>query len=441
MSSKKPTASSRFAKPADRHSRLALEPLESRTLLSASYGGYASAMEFLPTLNLGPQHEIHYESYQTVSLYEPVQEPASSEPHFYVYRETWYVYRTTSAEAWGQPTYASGYDIENPPPTGAGSISNDSHRALGLMADQQSPTNHLPTEALGLSTRHQSPPSSDYASARAYVTNNISGGASSMLSLSGAQQLLDATAVRPSGLSSRASLRPSTPDFDHAFASYSATRFDGSAHASASAKLAPADESMGRTSDSGEGGFAKLADRESLADDAKAGASRDLRRSAIDAALTQLTRMRQRYDRQRDRLAATESKSQEHPKAEPSGAQAEATVAPDDVAGMVLIQVDGSHVSSFVGDDSAKRPAIEAMVGVFRALDFGTESETPVAPVVEPLSDTPIPSTGRRNTAVSKEEAPPDDRRSNSIGGAALAAGALTLAVGHDLYQRRRRQP
>jgi hypothetical protein len=441
MSSKKLRASNRFAKPADRHSRLALEPLESRTLLSASYGGYASAMESLPTLNSGPQREIHYESYQAVSLYGPVQEPAPFEPHFYIYRETWYVYRMTSADVMGQPTIVSGYDIENPLPTSVGSISNDSPRALGLMADPQSPTNHLPAEALGLSTRYQSSPSTEYSSTRAFVTNITSGGVSSMLSLSGAQQLFDATAVRSGGLSGHPSLRPSTPDFDNALASYSATRLDSFPHTSASAKLAPAEESMSRTADSNEGGFAKLVDRESLAEDAKAGASRDSRRSAIDAALTQLTHMRQRYDRPRDRPAANESKPQEHSKAESGGAQAEAAVASDKVADMVLIQVDGSHVSSFVGSDSANRPAIEAMVGAFRALDFGNETSTTVAPVVAPLSETPIHSPEKLDGAVSKEDAPPNERQSKSIGGAALAAGALTLAVGRDLHQRRRRQP
>jgi hypothetical protein len=167
----------------------------------------------------------------------------------------------------------------------------------------------------------------------------------------------------------------------------------------------------------------------------------EARRAAVDAALRELSRLREGVGHRHGRGIARKSQhlgkhSDQAIVDQPKRQQTKQ----DFVAGMILLRADGDAEFARSADRLPHgQPTIEAVIGAYRALDFGTDD----APAPMPAAPVPsMPKLGLEDldAALSQRAQEAGDRTSTRVAGAALAAGAITMAVRHEVLSERKKR-
>jgi hypothetical protein len=189
-----------------------------------------------------------------------------------------------------------------------------------------------------------------------------------------------------------------------------------------------------------DGDFVELDGPDDASESKNASSFAEARRAAIDAALGELSRMRDGVGQPQGQRLANRNLHRGKPSNQPaSQEQPNAQSAEDPTAGMVLLRADGdAEIVLAAGRALRPRPAIEAMIGVYRAIDLGAD-ESSVAPAA-PISQPPKVGVEEIDAAMSRVEREPVGHRSAKAAGAALAAGAITLAVRHEVLSERKKR-
>jgi hypothetical protein len=162
------------------------------------------------------------------------------------------------------------------------------------------------------------------------------------------------------------------------------------------------------------------------------------RRAAIDAALSELSRMRDGAGEHGRRVAGKTQRDKLSLQAAVQEQQ-DAQTTEDAAAGMILLRPDGdAEFRLAAGCLASNRPVIEAMIGAYRAMDFGSD-EAPAPAPAAPINPPSKPGVEEIDAAMSQREQEAAGRAAK-VTGAALAAGAMTLAVRHELLAERKKR-
>ncbi len=417
--------------------RLTLEALESRTLLSADFGSYGPERSVVLEVQGDPAGDHRQEAFIDSASYEAWRreeftwieiESGSAvnsrlperEPSIEVYSTSWVVFESHTSSS--TAPVASAAMTAMPKPTTYPEKLLAGGPAYSVTASggpsQMSPVymhttsgSYLPPSIVPATTANLVDAKAQLDANRSTV-HNAAGRASAGAEPS--ERLVTATAQRVASRDN-ADVRVRS--------------------ASESIKVHAQDDA---NHDDDAGGFVEL----NASGDAKAsddGSSlAGARRAAIDAALSELSRMRDGAGEHGRRVAGKTQRDKLSLQAAVQEQQ-DAQTTEDAAAGMILLRPDGdAEIRLAAGCLASNRPVLEAMIGAYRAMDFGSD-EAPAPAPAAPINPPSKPGVEEIDAAMSQREQEAAGRAAK-VTGAALAAGAMTLAVRHELLAERKKR-
>jgi hypothetical protein len=422
--------------------RLQLEQLESRLLLSADFPDYR------PEMSVHPEHEG----------------PSGGSPSAVPFAESQFAPpRRTEYSPWSFPgeydSRLSSLSYHSPMNSQDTSYVDENRISQALAPDspaKQSFTAPSPitvTTVVMIVTQQSKqsiygPPaptlSNSYLAASSYFRSAFQ--PATTANLADAKAQLDASRTSVSASTSRTSLEKSSTALDTAFAKYSNPRVAADVQKTPAGIDREKDDALpaAKRDADGDGGLAERGTT-SEAQSTQNSMSADARRAAVDAALRELSRMRDRGNmsapfnksgKLQHRNKRTDKAAADQEDAKP--------VAQDFAAGMVLLRAEADVEIAISADRLPQaRPAIKAMIGAYRALDLGTD-QAPAQPPALPAAQTPTVGQDALSGGAQEREVKPGRGATSRIAGAARAAGAVTLAVRHEFFsdrKKRRLQP